>query len=207
MPMGRPSLRWRSSLTRLFRSAALSMPGNLEGLITSFPIGLFRMRAISGVTFPPGRCPPIPGFVPCPILISMASEVFRFSSVTLYRLGTYSKIYLCAAAFSSGRIPPSPLHMAVPAAALPLASAIFVSRERAPKDMWEMYTGISSTMGFFACFPMTVFRETGACSSRGMGFSWAPSTSTSSQFGIFILVHMASIADFPVTAISWISLM
>ena len=31
------------------------------------------------------------------------------------------------AAFSSGRIPPSPLHIAVPASALPFARAIFVS--------------------------------------------------------------------------------
>ena len=138
MPIGLPSLNIRRSFTSLFKSSALFIPGNLEGLMTSFPRGLFLIFAISGVTFSPGRWPPIPGLVPCPILISMALEVFRFSSVTLYKFGTYSKIYLCAASFSSGRMPPSPLHMAVPAAALPLASAIFVSLESAPKDICEM---------------------------------------------------------------------
>ena len=49
---------------------------------------------ISAVTFSPGRCPPMPGFVPCPILISTASAARRFSSVTLYLLGMYSNIYL-----------------------------------------------------------------------------------------------------------------
>ena len=52
------------------------------------------IAASCGVTLLPGRCPPIPGFVPCPILISIASEDFRFSSVTLYLFGIYSKIYL-----------------------------------------------------------------------------------------------------------------
>ena len=138
MPMGLPSLRSLNSFTRFFRSSALLIPGNLEGLITSSPRGLLRIWAISGVTLPPGRWPPIPGFVPWPILISMASDVFKFSSVTLYKFGTYSNMYLYAASFSSGKMPPSPLHIAVPAAALPLARAIFVSRERAPKDMWEI---------------------------------------------------------------------
>ena len=77
----------------------------------------------------------MPGLVPCPIFISIASELRRFSSVTLYLLGMYSKIYLYAAAFSSGRIPPSPLHIAVLARAEPFASAIFASLDSAPKDM------------------------------------------------------------------------
>ena len=45
----------RRSVTRFFKSSALLIPGNLEGLITSIPSGLFRILAISGVTFPPGR--------------------------------------------------------------------------------------------------------------------------------------------------------
>ena len=50
----------------------------------------------------------------------------------------YSNIYLYAASFSSGRMPPSPLHIAVPTAALPFAIAIFVSLESAPNDICEM---------------------------------------------------------------------
>ena len=138
MPIGLPSLRMRSVSTRFRKSSALWIPANLEGLITSSPSGLFRILAISGVTLLPGKCPPIPGLVPCPILISIASEVFKFSSVTLYRFGTYSKIYLYAASFSSGKMPPSPLHIAVPAAALPFASAIFTSLESAPNDICEI---------------------------------------------------------------------
>ena len=205
IPTGLPSLRSRSSSTSFFKSSFVLIPGNFEGLITSCPMGLLRTAAISAVTLLPGKWPPIPGFVPWPIFISMASLVFRFSSVTLYKLGTYSNMYLWAAAFSSGKIPPSPLHMAVPAIALPFASAVFDSFESAPKDMWEIYTGISITMGFFACFPITVFKDTSACSSNGGGLSCAPSTRMSSQPGIFICVPIASIADFPVTAISWIS--
>ena len=47
-------------------------------------------------------------------------------------------MYLYAAAFSSGRIPPSPLHMAVLAMADPMARAVLISLDNAPKDMWEM---------------------------------------------------------------------
>ena len=60
----------------------------------SCPAGLPLISAMMGVTFLPGRCPPIPGLVPCPILISMAAEFSRTSSVKLYLLGTYSKMYL-----------------------------------------------------------------------------------------------------------------
>ena len=50
IPIGLPSLLQRSSHTRSRRSFALFIPGNLEGLITSCPRGLFRILAISGVT-------------------------------------------------------------------------------------------------------------------------------------------------------------
>ena len=69
----------------------------------------------------------MPGLADCPILISIASTRARFSSVRLYWLGTYSKIYLCAASSSSFRIPPSPEQIAVPTAALPVANAILIS--------------------------------------------------------------------------------
>ena len=83
MPMGLPSDSSRSFATSAFKSSFVSIPGKREGLITSCPRGLFLTAAISGVTLFPGRWPPMPGFVPCPILISMASAFFKFSSVTL----------------------------------------------------------------------------------------------------------------------------
>ena len=83
-----------------------------------------------------------------------------------------------------------------------MAMAIFVSLESAPKDIWEIYTGMESVMGFLACLPITVFKDTSACSSRGMGFNWAPRMSTSSQFGMDIRVPIAAMADLPETAIS-----
>ena len=94
------------------------------------PSGRPRTAAISRVTLFPGRCPPIPGLADWPILISTASTRRRFSSVTLYWFGTYSKMYLYALSISSSRIPPSPEHIAVPTAALPLARAILISRDR-----------------------------------------------------------------------------
>ena len=84
-----------------------------------------------------------------------ASALRRFSSVTLYLLGMYSNMYLYAASRSSGRIPPSPLHMAVFAIAEPFARETLISLDNAPKDMWETYTGFSRIIGFLACLPIT----------------------------------------------------
>ena len=135
IPIGLPSDLSLSSSTRFFKSSFVFILSNLEGLIISLPRGLFLTLAISGVTFPPGRCPPIPGFVPCPIFISIASAFFKFSSVTLYLFGTYSKIYLFAASISSFKIPPSPEHIALPAIALPLERETLISLDSAPKDI------------------------------------------------------------------------
>ena len=171
MPIGLPSDSFRRRLTRAFMSSFVSIPGNLDGAITSSPIGLFLILLISSVTFSPGRCPPMPGFVPWPIFISIASALRRFSLLTLYLLATYSKMYLSAASISSGSMPPSPEHMALAAMAVPLARAILASLERAPKDMWETNTGFSSTRGFLACLPMTVLVLTGSSSASGIGSS------------------------------------
>lgn len=83
IPMGLPPDSSRRRSTSAFKSSFVSIPGNLEGLITSCPRGLLRMAAISGVTLLSGRWPPIPGLVPWPILISMASARRRFSGVAL----------------------------------------------------------------------------------------------------------------------------
>ena len=92
--------------------------------------------------------------------------------------------------------------MAVPAIALPFARAIFISLESATKDMWEMYTGPFKIMGRLAFFPMTVVVTTGSCSIRGGGLSCPPRIRISSHPGIGIRVPIASITDFPVTAIA-----
>src|SRR5664280_915970 len=51
---------------------------------------------------------------------------------------------------SSGSIPPSPVLVAVPARVAPIASAIFASLLRAPKDIAAIIIGVSSTKGFSA---------------------------------------------------------
>jgi hypothetical protein len=61
---------------------------------------LDELRGIAGgtwstaVTLGAERWLPMPCFADCPILISIASTRLRFSSVTLYLFGTYSKMYL-----------------------------------------------------------------------------------------------------------------
>ena len=87
------------------------------------------------------------------------------------------------------------------ARALPFAREIFASLDKAPKDMWDTYTGFSSTSGFFARGPITVVVSTGASSSSGMGSSWAPRIRISSQEGMGSCVPMAAETDFPLTAI------
>lgn len=52
------------------------------GEMASLPCGIMRVRETSAPTFRPGRCPPMPGFAPYPILISMAAPAFRYPSYT-----------------------------------------------------------------------------------------------------------------------------
>ena len=63
-PIGLPSDFSLNSSTRDFKSSFVSISLNLDGLIISSPTFLPLIFAISSVTFSPGRCPPIPGFVP-----------------------------------------------------------------------------------------------------------------------------------------------
>ena len=65
---------------------------------------------------------------------------------------------------------PAPEQMAVPTAALPLANAILISRESAPKDMCETIIGVARTRGWRAAGPITVSVRTGSSSFRGMTF-------------------------------------
>ena len=134
-PIGLPLDFNRSSSTRFFKSSFVLIPGIVAGEWMSLPSGIFLISTISSVTFTPSSCPPRPGFVDWPILISIASHDFRFSSLRLYLYGTYSNIYLCAFSFSSASIPPSPLDCAVLTLDVAFERAIFISLERAPKDM------------------------------------------------------------------------
>ena len=61
--------------------------------------------------------------------------------------------------------------MAVFAMALPIAKAIFVSLDKAPNDICEIYTGPERIIGLLAFLPITVVVTTGASSSRGIGLS------------------------------------
>ncbi|EAL14477.1 hypothetical protein protein, partial [Bacillus cereus G9241] len=54
----------------------------LEGEIKSEPIVALRASAILAVTFEPGKCPPSPGFAPCPIFISIKFDEFSSSAFT-----------------------------------------------------------------------------------------------------------------------------
>ena len=62
-----------------------------------------------------------------------------------------------------------PAAQAVFAIAEPFASAILTSFDNAPKDIWEISMGLSSTMGFRARLPMTVRVSTGFESFREGG--------------------------------------
>ena len=50
--------------------------------MASEPSGIIRVRDTSPTILVPGKCPPIPGLAPCPILISIAAPVFRNCSCT-----------------------------------------------------------------------------------------------------------------------------
>ena len=50
--------------------------------MASEPSGIIRVRDTSPTILVPGRCPPMPGFAPWPIFISMAAPAFRYRSWT-----------------------------------------------------------------------------------------------------------------------------
>lgn len=52
------------------------------GEMASAPSGIMRVLDTSPTILAPGRCPPMPGLAPYPILISMAAPVFRYFSST-----------------------------------------------------------------------------------------------------------------------------
>ncbi len=45
--------------------------------MASTPFGIMRVSETSSEIFMPGRCPPMPGFAPWPIFISMAAAASR----------------------------------------------------------------------------------------------------------------------------------
>ena len=52
------------------------------GEMASAPSGTIRVRDTSPTILAPGRWPPMPGFAPCPILISMAAPASRYCLCT-----------------------------------------------------------------------------------------------------------------------------
>ena len=54
-----------------------SSPCKDAGDSASVPWGIIRVSDTSALTFSPGKCPPIPGLAPCPILISTTRPALR----------------------------------------------------------------------------------------------------------------------------------
>jgi hypothetical protein len=71
IPTGLPvTSRTRNTMSSNWSMLVIS--GWRLGESESSPSGMPRMRAISGVTLPPGSTPPLPGLAPCDSLISKA---------------------------------------------------------------------------------------------------------------------------------------
>jgi len=102
-------------------------------------------------------------------------------------------------------MPPSPEHMAVLTAALPLARAVLASSEMAPKDIWLTYIGVSIIRGCFALGPMIVLVLTGSSSFKGSFATCAPLIRISSHFITGLPVRIGSRIELPVSAIVCIS--
>ena len=62
---------------KIGQGAKPGIGGHLPGEMASVPSGIMRVRDTSSLIFSPGRCPPMPGLAPWPILISMAAPAFR----------------------------------------------------------------------------------------------------------------------------------
>ena len=82
------------------------------GLISCTPGWVLRRRAMRPLTLWPGSCPPSPGFAPCAILISISSQLPRYSAETPKR--PEATCLICAPSRRSealkrtGSSPPSP---------------------------------------------------------------------------------------------------
>jgi hypothetical protein len=81
------------------------------GEMESWPAGMPRIAAISGVTLAPGRIPPLPGLAPCDSLIS---NIFTWGSaaMALSRAGERSPVssrtpYLAVPIWKTMSAPPS----------------------------------------------------------------------------------------------------
>ena len=107
--MGFPLVLFLKKAIFFERSFGERISGCLTGDSERIPERICRMAAISVVTFFPGSFPPIPGFAPCEILISIISAIIRRSSETPNRPVAYCKVILSANSLSSSNIPPSPV--------------------------------------------------------------------------------------------------
>ena len=89
----------------------------------------------------PGNWPPSPGFAPWDTLISISSQLFKYSAVTpnlAEAICLTLELALSPLSFGIARLassPPSPLHDAPPILFIAIAKVSCASFESAPKDM------------------------------------------------------------------------
>ena len=101
----------------------------------------WRRRAMSASTFTPGSWPPSPGFAPCATLISISTQLFRYSAVTPKRPDATCFMALDALSpFSrslkrAGSSPPSPESDLAPMRFIAMDSVSCASGLSAPSEM------------------------------------------------------------------------
>src|SRR5205814_555928 len=116
------------------------------GEIASVPKGILLVSEMGVVTFTPGRWPPIPGFAPCPILITTAWPFERVLASTPNLADAHWTVIRLHSATSLRR-PPSPVPAMMPVRSAALAIAALGTPESAPKDMSPRYMGDESLKG------------------------------------------------------------
>src|SRR6267378_5502825 len=114
--------------------------------MASVPTGILLVSEIGVVTFTPGRWPPIPGFAPCPILITTAWPFERVLASTPNLADAHWTVIRLHSA-TSLRSPPSPVPAIIPVRSAAFAIAAFGTPDKAPKDMSPRYIGEESLNG------------------------------------------------------------
>ena len=121
--------------------------------MASLPAGIIRALLTSTVTFSPGKWPPMPGFAPCPILISMKRLLSRYALCTPKRPDATCTTAQSPNSFKPGCMPPSPVLKSVPSSRAASASVFCALKEIEPNDIAENIIGVSKRI----CGGMTVF--------------------------------------------------
>src|SRR5271170_4925191 len=116
------------------------------GEMASVPMGMRLVSDIGVVTFTPGRCPPMPGLAPWPILMTTAWP-FESELVSTPNLADAHWTVILLHLATSLRRPPSPVPAIMPVMSAALAIAALGTPDSAPKDMSPRYIGEESTSG------------------------------------------------------------